>query len=426
MIAPGGCVATHDRLIQDLESDDGEEVHVSQADGRRRVVYLDYNATAPLRPEAIAAINSSLTTVGNASSTHVSGQAANRTVEAARQHVADLLNCSRGEITFTSGATEANNIAIASAVTATCGPIVISSIEHPAVLEAAFAFAGPERVRVVPVSAEGLVDLEELRSALRDGATLVSVMAANNETGVIQDLPSVVKAARDAGALVHTDATQLVGRLPIDVFELDIDLLSLSAHKFGGPQGVGALFARRGIPLVLKPLAFGGGHEKGRRPGTYNVPGIAGLGAAASAAKAAMLHEAPRIAALRDRLEGAVVAALPRTWRNGRANSRLPGVASITFADTPADAVLTAMPHVAASIGSACSSGAIEPSHVLLAMGLTPDEADSTIRFSIGFATTDEDIQEAITCIRDAVIQVRKALQVTTTNAFGRTEERNA
>jgi cysteine desulfurase len=220
----------------------------------------------------------------------------------------------------------------------------------------------------------------------------------------------VAKAAREAGALVHTDATQIVGRLPVDVVELDVDLLSLSAHKFGGPQGVGALYVRRGTPLAHRPLLVGGGQERGWRAGTLNVAGIIGLGAAADAARRNLGEEAERVAALRDRLERLLTCALPDCRINGRRDQRLPGVTSITFPGVPADAVLAAMPDVAASEGSACASGAPTPSHVLLAMGLSREDAGSTIRFSLGYATTDAEIEHAAQAVVRAVTHVRSAL----------------
>ncbi|MGC4851893.1 cysteine desulfurase family protein [Micromonospora sp. DT4] len=376
------------------------------------VVYLDYNATAPIRPEAMAATAEALRTVGNASSLHGPGRQAAQAVEHARACLARLLSCSPNELIFTSGATEANNLAIRSAATA-CRSIVISAVEHPAVAEAATA-AGCA-VHTVGVHLDGTLRVDELRKALSAGPALVSIMAANNETGVLNDLDLIVKLSHEAGALVHSDATQLVGRLPIDLRELEVDLLSLSGHKFGGPQGVGALYARRGTPLPIRPLAYGGGHERGRRPGTLNVPGIVGLGAAAQAVAGRVDQEAEQIRALRDRFEAAVMAALPEARRNGHPDRRLPGVSSLTFTGLPGDAMLTAMPLMAASEGSACSAGALEPSSVLLAMGLDRDDADCTLRFSLGHATTTDDIDRAVRYVIEAAHHVRAALGPWTT-----------
>ncbi|RGD60307.1 cysteine desulfurase [Kitasatospora xanthocidica] len=376
------------------------------------LAYLDYNATAPTRPEALKATVEAMSAVGNASSTHRSGRHAAERVDLARRQVAELLNCAHGEIVFTSGATEANNLALRAA-SGIGGRLVTSPVEHPAVLETAktITSGSPDSLMLLPVDADGLVDLDALRKALATGeVAVVSLMAANNETGVITDLGPVVEAAHRAGALVHTDATQLVGRLPVDLAETDVDLLSLSAHKFGGPQGVGALFVRRGTPLPYRPLLIGGGQERGWRAGTLNVPGIAGAGAAAEAARRALATEAPRIAQLRDALEDALVERVGDCRINGVRSTRLPGVTSITFNGAPADAVLAAMPDVAASEGSACSSGAPSPSHVLLAMGHSREEADSTVRFSLGYATTAPEIERAAVSAVRAVRHVRAAL----------------
>ncbi|WP_432097471.1 cysteine desulfurase family protein [Streptomyces sp. bgisy100] len=374
--------------------------------------YFDYNATAPIRPEALEVVVEVMQSVGNASSMHQPGRKAAHRVEVARRQLAELLGCSPGEIIFTSGATEANNLALRAAFTVG-SPLVTSPVEHPAVLETARTVTAesPDDLVLLPVAADGLVDLEALDQvfAARRGG-VVSLMAANNETGVLTDLRVVAKAAREVGTLIHTDATQVIGRLPVDVTDLDIDLLSLSAHKFGGPQGVGALYVRRGSPLPHRPLLVGGGQERGWRAGTLNVAGIIGLGAAAEAAARGLGEEVERIAALRDRFEHLVTDTLPGCRINGRPDQRLPGVTSITFHGVPADAVLAAMPEVAASEGSACASGAPTPSHVLLAMGLSRVDADSTIRFSLGYATTEAEIEHAVRAVKRAVMQVRAAL----------------
>lgn len=380
-----------------------------------QVVYLDYNATAPLRPEALKATCGALQAVGNASSIHQHGRDAARKVDQARRQLADLLNCSSGELIFTSGATEANNLALHAAYTPSRS-IITSAVEHPAVLETAKALvdAGQGTLITLPVDSEGRIDQDSLLTALHEyDAPLVSIMLANNETGVITDLAPVIKAAHAAGAMVHTDATQFVGRLPLDLSNLEIDLLSLSAHKFGGPQGVGALFIRRGTPLPQRPLVFGGGHERGWRAGTLNVPGIVGLGAAAEAAHRLLDDEIPRITKLRDLLENELLERIPGSHVNGSRARRLPGVSSITVPGAPADALLASMPDVAASDGSACSAGAPSPSHVLLAMGLSRDAADSTIRFSLGHATTEQEIIRAVEATVRAASQVRAVMDAT-------------
>ncbi|MFI5899823.1 cysteine desulfurase family protein [Streptomyces cyaneofuscatus] len=376
-------------------------------------MYLDYNATAPMRPEALEATSEALHAVGNASSIHLPGRNAAGRVDQARRSLADLLNCSHGEFVFTSGATEANNLALQAAYVGH-GSIVTSTVEHPAVLETARAIAGDEALAPVRVDASGELDLEELGAATqKPGVRLVSIMLANNETGVITDLAPVIDAAHAVGALVHTDATQYVGRLPLDLGELDVDLLSLSAHKFGGPQGVGALFIRRGAQLPHRPLIHGGGQEKGWRGGTLNVPGIVGMGAAAEAAQRLLGEEALRIAKLRDLLEGELLERISGSSANGAEAVRLPGVSSITFPGALADAVLASMPEVAASDGSACSSGAPSPSHVLLGMGLSREAADSTIRFSLGYATTEWEIRRAVEATVRAVAHVRMVMDAT-------------
>lgn len=376
------------------------------------LAYLDYNATAPTRPEALEAALDAMRTVGNASSTHGPGRDAAHRVDLARRQISDLLNCSPGEIVFTSGATEANNLALRAAFS-DGGTLVTSPLEHPAVLETAKALTAgsPASLVLLSVDEDGLVDLDGLHLALATGSvSIVSLMAANNETGVLTDLGPIAKAAHEAGALVHTDATQMVGRLPIDLEATDIDLLSLSAHKFGGPQGVGALFVRRGAPFPYRPLIFGGGQERGWRAGTLNVPGISAAGAAAEAARLGLANEIGRIEQLRNALEATLVEQVVDCRVNGAIGQRLPGVTSITFRGAPADAVLAAMPDVAASEGSACSSGAPTPSHVLLAMGRSREEADATVRFSLGYATTTADIERAAARTIQAVRHVRSAM----------------
>ncbi|MGH3736856.1 MAG: cysteine desulfurase family protein [Micromonosporaceae bacterium] len=376
------------------------------------MIYLDYNATAPARPEAINAMLSVFHTPGNASSAHVVGRNAAAAVERARRHLAHLMGCSAGELVFTSGATEANNLALR-ALADVGQRVAVSAVEHPAVSEAARSLTRDANVGLIVLRVDdtGLLVLDELREFLRGGGTpVVSVMAANNETGVLSDLEAVVRLVHQAGGLVHTDATQLVGRLPVDLSELPVDMLSLSAHKFGGPQGVGALFMRRGLRISQRPLLHGGGQERGWRAGTLNVAGIAGMGAAAEAARLTVAEEAARVRRLRDRLESAILCRVPRVRRNGHPERRLPGVSSLTFAGAPADAVLAAMPYVAASDGSACASGALGPSHVLVAMGRSREEAESTIRFSLGYATTADELDQAVEEVVVAVERVRASI----------------
>ncbi|MGA5427881.1 cysteine desulfurase family protein [Streptomyces koyangensis] len=380
-----------------------------------RSAYLDYNATAPMRPAALAAMNEALSAVGNASSVHHHGRSAAGRVDRARRSLADLLGCSPGEIIFTSGATEANNLALHAAHTGQ-QVIVTSAVEHPAVLETARALTcgASDSLTILPVDRQGQLDTEAFQASfLGRDVSLVSLMLANNETGVITDLSPMIEAAHSAGALIHTDATQYVGKLPLDLGVLNVDLMSLSAHKFGGPQGVGALFIRRGIRLPQRPLTFGGGHERGWRAGTLNVPGITGLGAAAEAANRDLLEDASRSTKLRDLLEGELLARLPGSYVNGAGAPRLPGVTSITFPGAPADAVLSSMPDVAASDGSACAAGAPSPSHVLVAMGLSREDADATIRFSLGYSTTEQEVRRAVASTAQAVTHVQALMSAT-------------
>ncbi|OZV72164.1 aminotransferase [Micromonospora echinospora] len=376
--------------------------------------YLDYNATAPVRPEAASAVLDTLRVPGNASSPHAAGQRASALVQLGRSQLAELLRCSPNELVITSGATEANNLALRVAAP-DGGQLVVSATEHPAVLEAARQIATDQGcdLTIIGVDRDGQLRLDELHAALNSPLpTVVSIMAANNETGVLNDIQEMAELTRAAGGIFHTDATQLVGRLPLDLSTVTIDMLSLSAHKFGGPQGVGALFLRRGLPVAHRPLVRGGGQERGWRAGTLNVAGIAGMGAAAAAAQAQLDIERERTAQLRDRLEALVLAALPDTQINGRSVPRLPGVSSMTFPGAPADAVLSGLPEVAASDGSACSSGALAPSHVLLAMGRTAEEAESTVRFSLGHATTKAEIDFAAEQVVSVVRRVKEAMWV--------------
>lgn len=376
------------------------------------LAYLDYNATAPLRPEALSAMLPALQSVGNAASPHVLGRESAALVAAGRLELADLLGCSPGELVFTSGATEANNMALHAALSR-APRLIISAVEHPAVLQTGRALARERGidVTVLPVTSDGQLIPDALHCALQGGVpAVVSIMAANNETGILFDLEEITKAAHEVNAVVHTDATQLVGRLPLDLSALDVDLLSLSAHKFGGPQGVGALFIRRSLGLRESPLFHGGGQENGWRAGTLNVAGIVGAGAAAAAALAGMAAEAERAAALRDLLEESLIARIPGARANARTQRRLPNVSSMTFLGAPADAVLARMPEVAASDGSACSSGSPLPSHVLLAMGRTAEEAECTVRFSLGYGTTRQQVELAVEAAEQAVKEVRAAL----------------
>jgi cysteine desulfurase len=304
---------------------------------------------------------------------------------------ADLLGASSREIVFTSGATEANNLAIKGpALAATDRRHLVSSVtEHPAVMEPLAWLEGRGfDVDLVGVDAEGMVDLAMLERTLRPDTLLVSVMAANNETGALAPLPEIGRLARQVGALFHTDATQLVGQLPLDLDAAGVDLLSLSAHKFYGPKGVGALYVRRRLPSPIEPLIHGGGHERGLRSGTSNVAGCVGLGAAARLVAEEAHAAADRLSSLRDALHGRLSAALDGVRLNGHPSHRLPSTVNLCFTGADADAVMANMPGIAVSSGSACSSATPAPSHMLLAMGRSTEDATASIRFGVGRRTT--------------------------------------
>ncbi|MCW5773615.1 MAG: cysteine desulfurase, partial [Rhodospirillaceae bacterium] len=354
--------------------------------------YLDYNATVPVRPEAIAAVSEALAQIGNPSSVHRFGRGARKRVEDARDRIAALVGAAPADIVFTGGGTEANALALAGAGRKR---LIVSAIEHDSVLAAAAAL-DPDCVKL-PVTRDGIVELDALERALREigGDALLSLMLANNETGVIQPVAMAAQMARAAGALVHCDAIQAAGKIAIDVRALGVDLLSLSAHKLGGPQGVGALYTRPG--LTLRPQLRGGGQERGRRAGTENVPGIAGFGAAAVAARRELDGQA-RVQALRDRLEGEVLARSNRVRIAGAGASRLPNTSCIVLPGVRSETQVMALDlaGVAVSAGSACSSGKVRASHVMTAMGATDEEAASAIRISLGWASVDADVDRFV------------------------------
>jgi cysteine desulfurase len=354
--------------------------------------YLDFNATSPVRNEARAAMLDALALPGNPSSVHAEGRAARAVVEAAREDIARLTGAAPERLTFTGSGSEANNLALAGLRP---GRVVVSAIEHASVLRPAAERRGG--FAFVPVSREGVVDLDALEEALDEpaegGPTLVSVMYANNETGVIQPVREVVALARRAGALVHVDAVQAAGRIAIDFDALGCDLMSFSAHKIGGPKGVGALARREGLSLA--PLVAGGGQERGLRAGTENVAGIAGFGAAAAAARKELAdgREASRLATLRDRIESAVRGASRRAAIIGAGAPRLCNTSCIAMPGMKSETQVMAfdLAGIAVSAGSACSSGKVEPSHVLTAMDLPAEVADSAVRVSLGFSSTEAD-----------------------------------
>ena len=374
-------------------------------------IYLDYNSTTPVDPRVLAAMMPYLAeSYGNANSIHSAGQRARAAVDAARQSVADLLGAKSSEIVFTCGGTEADNLAIFGIVNPCDQPrkhVVTTAIEHHAVLNTAQALEkqGVD-VTYVPVSREGIVDPEDIREAMRPETVLVSVMLANNEIGTIQPIEEIGRIAAEEDVYFHCDAVQAAGKMAIDVRKLGVDLLSISGHKLYAPKGVGALFVRSGTELG--PLFFGGHHERDRRPGTENVPGIVALGKAAELAMENLGADAARLAALRDRFESALLA-LSGVRVNGSASERVPNTSNLLFEAAGGESLVIALDlqGVMCSSGAACSSGAVEPSHVLTAIGLTPDQARSSLRFSLGRPTTEQEVDEAIRIIPPVLERLR-------------------
>src|SRR5262245_26358664 len=376
-------------------------------------VYLDHNATTPPSAAVIDRMGAVLKEeFGNPSSVHHFGQRAKAALDEARTHVAALLGADPSEIVFTGSGTEGDNIALRGAADALDASgrkhVVASAIEHEAVLNTVKALGRRGwRTTLLPVDASGIVSVDELRRALADDTSLVSIMHANNEIGTIQPIAELAAIARERRALFHTDAVQSAGKLPIDVKALGVDLLSISAHKFYGPKGVGALWIRRGVRLQT-PLT-GGRQERSRRAGTENVAGIVGMGVAAREAIAKMESEAIRQAALRDRLEEGVLRAVNGTALNGVRSPRVPNTTNISFDRTEAESVLIALDleGIAVSTGSACSSGTLEPSHVLKAMGFPPHRTQNSLRFSLGAANTEADIDRVIAVLPGVVEKLR-------------------
>jgi cysteine desulfurase len=381
-------------------------------------IYLDYNATAPVCEPAIERVTSVLRgDFGNPSSVHHFGQRAKAVMDEARSSVATLLGVEASEIVFTSGGTESDNFAIrgsAEALEATGRRhLIATTIEHEAVLNTLKALAKRGwRTTLLPVDQTGVVSPDALDAALTDDTALVSVMHANNEIGTIQPVAELARRARARGALFHTDAVQSAGKIPLDVRSLGADLVSISAHKLAGPKGVGALWIRRGLRLV--PLLAGGKHERSRRAGTENVAGIAAFGVAADVARAKMDAEAPRLTALRDRLEAGVLRAVGGTAVNGGESARVPNTTNISFDRVEAESLLIALDleGIAVSTGSACSSGTLEPSHVLKAMGFPAHRTQNSIRFSLGAGTTETEIDHVIAVLPRAVDKIRSLTRV--------------
>jgi cysteine desulfurase len=376
-------------------------------------IYLDHNATTPPAPEVVEATTRAMREqFGNASSIHAFGQRAKTAIDEARTEVARLIGAEPGDVVFTSGGTEADNIALRGVVGAAQTArrrLVVTAIEHEAVVNTATALARAGcPVTTLPVTATGVVEATAFDATAGEDVALVSVMLANNETGVIQPVADVARLARARGALCHTDAVQAVGKVPVDVAVLGVDLLSLAAHKFGGPKGVGALWIRRGVSLSA--VITGGRQERNRRAGTENVPAIVGFGVAAALARRRLAADGARMESLRNRLESGILAAVSRAVVNGAGVARVPNTTNIAFEGVEAESMLIGLDleGIAVSTGSACSSGSLDPSHVLKAMGLSHGRVQSSIRFSLGTSTTSEEIDRVLGVVPLVVERLRK------------------
>ena len=380
-----------------------------------RRVYLDNNATTPVLPEVLTAMQPYFGEhFGNASSIHHHGQETRAAVERARESLASLVGCRASEIVFTSGGTEGDNLAIFGLVNfGLSNPgqhVITSAIEHHAVLNSCkhLEAVGCE-VTYVPVDGRGQVDPDDVRRALRPNTRLITIMMANNETGVLQPVEEIGKVAADADAYFHTDAVQAAGKVVIDVRRIGCDLLSISGHKMHAPQGVGALYVKKGTGL--RPMLHGGSHERSRRAGTENVPGIVALGKAAELARKAFARgDLDRMSGLRDRLEQTILGEVEATGVNGQSAPRVPNTTSVHFDGSDGEALVIALDlkGLAVSTGAACSSGAIEPSHVLIAMGLRPEQARGSLRFSLGKQSTSEDVEFALSLVPQTVARLRE------------------
>lgn len=367
-------------------------------------IYLDYNGTTPILPEVVDAMLPYLREhFGNPSSGHVYGRRSREAIEMARQNVAALIGCESDEVFFTSGGTESNNLAIRGAVAPGRSRvhIVTSVIEHPATAKPCDWLEGRDyRVSRLGVDQDGRVRPDEARAAIDERTALVTVMHANNETGVLQPIVELSRAARSAGALIHTDAAQSVGKVAVNVDDLGVDLLTIAGHKLYAPKGVGALYVRRGTPL--EPLVLGANHEGGLRPGTENVASIVGLGMACAIAARDLQLEAARVRALRDLLWERLREAIPGLALNGHPIERLPNTLNVRFPGISGPALLSRVPNIAASTGSACHEGHDQPSAVILAMGISPREALGSVRLTLGRSTREEDVISAVDALRGA------------------------
>ncbi|MEE9305090.1 MAG: IscS subfamily cysteine desulfurase [bacterium] len=377
-------------------------------------IYMDYNATTPVDPRVLEAMLPYFCEeFGNAASrTHAFGWRAEEAVERARERIARLINAGAKDIIFTSGATESNNLALkgVAEMYRDKGTHVITQVtEHKAVLDAAKRLERDGfEVTYLPVDRDGLVDPDDVRRALRETTTLISIMAANNEVGVLQPVEEIGRVAKEHGAFFHCDAAQALGKVPVDVEAWGADLLSLSAHKMYGPKGVGALYVRRRKPRVrLTPMMDGGGHERGMRSGTLNVPGIVGFGAACEVAAEEMEQEAERLRALRDQLEEGILSHIDEVSRNGHPERRLPGTSNLSFAYVEGESLMMGLSEIALSSGSACTSATLEPSYVLRALGVGDELAHSSLRFSLGRFNTEQEVDYVIERVRKTVERLR-------------------
>ncbi len=377
-------------------------------------VYMDNHATTQMDPRVLEAMKPYFTEVfGNAASrNHSFGWEAEEAVEKSRKQIAELIGATPKEIIFTSGATESNNLAlkgIAEMYSERGNHIITQATEHKAILDTCKRLEKDGvRVTYLPVLANGLVDLDQLRDAITDKTILISIMYANNEIGVIQPMKEIAKIAKEKGVLFHSDAVQAIGKIPVNVMEDGIDVLSLTAHKLYGPKGVGALYVRRRNPRVqITAQMDGGGHERGMRSGTLNVPGIAGLGAACEIARLGMAEESKRLSFLRDKLKNKLMGELDEVYVNGTMEHHLPHNLNISFAYVEGESLLMGINDIAVSSGSACTSATLEPSYVLKALGAGDDIAHSSIRFGLGRFNTEEEVDY----VADKVIDVVKKLR---------------
>ena len=384
--------------------------------------YFDHNATTPVSPAVLEVLVPALLEVyGNASSIHQHGQIAKQKLEIARRQVALLLHADAKDVVFLSGGTEADNLAILGTVRshpAAKKHVVTTTIEHPAVLNPCRQLEreGVE-VSYVPVGPDGVVDPGDIRRALRPETVLISVMHANNELGAIQPVREISALAREGGILMHADGVQAAGKIDVDVQELGVDLYSLSGHKLYAPKGIGALYVKRGTPL--SPIQFGGRHERERRPGTENVPGAVALGQAAESALEDLGSESARVQALRDRLEAGILENVPAAGVNGGSSPRTPNTTNIFFDGLEGEALVISLDlkGFAVSSGSACSSGAVAPSHVLLAIGLSRERARASLRFSLGRSNTEAQVDALIQAVAESAAQLRKLSPTYTASA---------